>query len=248
MIAFHRALRKIFINAFSNSNTSPETIASLLNKCAFRPCSKKTSADFSLWQKTRNIDKMIHFTRLENVPWIIRYGLIPREYLELNLLKMVIAPYFSDSKRLDQKSEFNCTSLTFPNYKMFYQKRRSSNHSWAVIVIDSKVLEKYFFSFTKDNLAGANANVFYDCDGAEQLFERPQLRRQLSLNEAQPTNPQSEALCDSIIHPDFILDVQVDSQKSFNWLSKHAIKSEGSLEYFSPRSDFEYWKAPTVAS
>ena len=93
-----------------------------------------------------------------------------------------------------------------------------------------------------------NANVFYDCDGAEQLFERPQLRRQLSLNEAQPTNPQSEALCDSIIHPDFILDVQVDSQKSFNWLSKQAIKSEVSLEYFSPRSDFEYWKARTVAS
>ena len=69
--------------------------------------------------KQNRIDWLYHFTRVENLPNILKYGLLPRETLEWN----GIGSQFNDNYRHDCCLDAVCTSIEFPNYKMFYKYR-----------------------------------------------------------------------------------------------------------------------------
>ena len=67
----------------------------------------------------RNITKLVHFTRIENLRRILIEGLLSREQLETRGQKFL----FNDSDRVDGHKNGTCLSLNFPNYKMFYSIR-----------------------------------------------------------------------------------------------------------------------------
>ena len=86
----------------------------------FDDLSRKRTTDlhkeqFSRFLKERKIKYLVHFTHIDNLKHILKIGLIPREYLELELIRVTLRPRFSDNQRLDGNKKVNCLSVSFPN-------------------------------------------------------------------------------------------------------------------------------------
>ena len=102
----------------------------------------------------RNITKLVHFTRIENLRRISIEGLLSREQLETRGQKFL----FNDSDRVDGHKNGTCLSLNFPNYKMFYSIREEkkkveevSNSQWVVLLLDAEVLWELDCAFCQEN-------------------------------------------------------------------------------------------------
>src|SRR5690606_28039877 len=124
-LPFHRGLKRLLIEAFSSREVSPQVITQKMLRLVQRPCSRQDGEALRHWLECRGIQHLVHFTQLANVPTIMRFGLIPREYLELELLQLALGGQFSDDIRKEGMPHFNCLSITFPNYAMFYRKRQN---------------------------------------------------------------------------------------------------------------------------
>ena len=90
-----------------------EELLSLYNKLLIR---KERSEIL----KERNIKKIVHFTKVENLESIFENGILSVN--RLNDSSIAYSP--SDPFRLDDKLNMISTSISFPNYKMFYSKRK----------------------------------------------------------------------------------------------------------------------------
>ena len=90
-----------------------EELLSLYNKLLIR---KERSEIL----KERNIEKIVHFTKVENLESIFENGILSVN--RLNDSSIAYSP--SDLFRLDDKLNMISTSISFPNYKMFYSKRK----------------------------------------------------------------------------------------------------------------------------
>ncbi|RZM06927.1 MAG: DUF4433 domain-containing protein, partial [Pedobacter sp.] len=156
ILPFHRGLKRWLIEAFSSQQTTPDQIARYLSKAMKRPCGKSEGEAFLRWLDNRDIKRLVHFTLLENVPKIMRYGLIPRDYLQLEVLQLALGAQFTDEHRYEELPHYNCLSITSPNYGMFYGKRRKQGGGWAVIDFDPSVLARLYFEFTPTNAAAAD--------------------------------------------------------------------------------------------
>lgn len=98
----------------------------------------------------RSIKYLFHFTRVENLHSIIERGLLTRSYLENHNVPFS----FNDKERLDAHLESVSCSISFPNYKMFYRlKKRNPEVSWALILLDSKILIEKPCAFFHTNAA-----------------------------------------------------------------------------------------------
>ncbi|MFZ2948541.1 MAG: DarT ssDNA thymidine ADP-ribosyltransferase family protein, partial [Desulfuromonadaceae bacterium] len=107
----------------------------------------------------RQITDICHFTRIENLKGIISEGLLPRAELEKRPAES--RPIFTDELRLDGHTDASCLSISFPNYKMFYQKRRESkdDNLWAVIIYDYSIITRLNCAFTVHNAAAGGSIV-----------------------------------------------------------------------------------------
>ncbi|MCX2973009.1 DUF4433 domain-containing protein [Halieaceae bacterium IMCC8485] len=245
-LSFHHYLKKLILRAFSGERFQPEQIAQSLIKAQRRPCGKRDAAELKEWLENRGIQRLVHFTELTNVPYISRYGLIPREYLELEVVQMALGASFADAWRGDGMLEYNCLSLTSPNYRMLWAKRSAQKERrWAVIEFNPKVLTEFFFQFTPTNAASGclpNAGI----EGAENMFELPQLREDLGLEPPEPTDPQAEALCDSILPVRAIENIFVDNEEDADWLATHEVTAVLDSHLFKPRRDYSYWRGKRI--
>lgn len=244
--AFHRALKRLLLDAFGTARHSPEAIARHLAKSHVRPCGREMGAVLKQWMQRRGVTRLIHFTSLRNVPLIVRYGLIPREYLELEAIQLALGPQFSDDYRLDRRPEYNCLSLTSPNYGMFFTKRANSRRGWAVLEFDAEVLARLHFGFSPTNSAGSEVTPLAGAIGAERLFLLPECRRTLGLASNEPTDPQAEALCDSIIPPASLRSVYVEQDAGRAWLHRQGIEAKVDPTFFVPRRDWRFWQGKRV--
>ena len=136
--------------------------------------------------QARGIRYLTHFTNAENIERIFTFGLYSRRILE----RMHINYKCNDSNRYDG-SDAICTSVEFPNHKMFYYKRMQHQlDDWAVLWTDARVLMERKARFFTSNAAGVNAFPLFGVGGFEQLFQgssRPQ-----DLPPKFPTDPQAE--------------------------------------------------------
>lgn len=244
--AFFRYLQKTLIEAFTNHATSPERVARILATMRHRPCSAATGLAMKHWMRQRGIDRLVHFTLVDNVPAIMRYGIIPREHLELNVVRMVVQPRFPDNFRLDEMPENTCFSLTSVNYKMFYRKRQEFEPArWAVLEIDPEVLTKIHFTFAPTNAARYRDAVPGD-DGAELMFMAPEVRERLGLASFEPTDPQAEALCDSIIGREYLSKVWVENDQDVRFLATRGVTASVDAGLFRARRDYGFWRDRTI--
>lgn len=242
MLAFHRALKKYILSAFTRDGMAPEQVADVICRAMVRPCGKQEAVAFEGWLRARNIERLVHFTALKNVPHILKHGLIPREYLELEVVRMGLGAAFSDSQRHDAMPQFSCLSITSPNYQMFYNKRQRLRGGWAVISFAPEALTRLYFQFTPTNAAAAGVIAQAGMDGAERLFQLDNVRQTLGLASNETTDPQAEALCDSILAPGFVLDVSVERPQDQQWLRARGIAARLDQTLFQPRRDWQFWR------
>jgi hypothetical protein len=244
---FSNHVHRVLLEAFSEKGADPETIAQhLIRRLPVRVTLKVERMALRQLFDERRVSRVLHFTPIENVPKILRYGLIPRAHLEATAIRVVLNPRFTDSQRLEGSLQANSLSLSFPNYRMFYAKRRNMGGKWAVLALDPKSVIEFYCEFSPTNAARSGSDPQPGASGARRLFSGVELRRKLELASDKTTDPQAEILEDTVLPPRLVRDVFVENEHSRRWLASRAISATVMREYFGPRKDYEHWlNSPT---
>jgi hypothetical protein len=149
--------------------------------------------------KQRGIKDLFHFTRYSNLSGIMKHGLLPVAELEARDISFDS----SDPSRWDGRRDAICTSISFPNWKMFYRKRIHSERpqEWVVISLHPSVLWKHSAEYFVDNAAsGGMANSDPESHRRSAAFRSlfdpayPGDLSRESLPKHIPSNNQAEAL------------------------------------------------------
>ena len=198
--------------------------------------------------KQRGIEYLVHFTSIENLPNISRHGLLTRDNLDEKSLDYD----YNDDKRIDGLRNSISLTFTFPNYRMFWRYRQSTN--FAVILLDAyKILSELPCAFHATNAANnserrrplANRVTF---DSFNRMFYNPSDgRANRNLDDNEPTDPQAEILCLQDIPLKYFSKIifeygnfAQECQKLFP-----NVPCEVDRDYFAPRHDWSHWKRET---
>lgn len=200
----------------------------------------------------RGIQALVHFTRTENLESILRRGIVPRASLEEGDFR------WNDERRDDGYPEASCLSVSFPNYKMFYDIRtnRYPEARWAVVLLSPEVLMTHPCMFFDSNaawygcraLARSDERSVTGIEGLEGMFteDAPGLRAQLGLQEDYTTDPQAEVLVFDVVHPVLMRGVRLAERDAALMARLKAIVPEVEVKtdraLFEWRKDFSYWK------
>lgn len=192
----------------------------------------------------RNIDRLFHFTRVENIPGILANGLLPPSHIRDRRLQCTTNdPYRHDG--LDAV----CLSIEWPNYKMFWPLRRENpDVKWAVLQINHSVMWGKRCCFSRTNAAdGAVSNIPVPNRSGlaafQGLFEDygTRTRGNLGIPGYFPTNPQTEVSCFDTIEPAYIDGIWLeDSGVASSMQGLHAYVHDNN-SYHRPRQDHNHW-------
>ena len=170
----------------------------------------------------QGIITLCHFTRIENLQNILQEGLLSRKLLETRKPQ----PKFNDQKRLDERRDAICLSISFPNFQLFNkfsrptQKSQPDYSQWAVLLLKTEVLWELDCAFCQENAAAktvrsiqmkerkkpdALKGMFVDVcrDTREVIYQRQSLR----IPSHYPTHPQAEVLVFNRIQTEHIKEV-----------------------------------------
>lgn len=211
--------------------------------------------------KKREVENLVHFTRLSNLDSILKHGIISREQLEQD---PICKSTFNDPLRLDRQTNANCCSIDFPNYRMFFPLREDhGKRKWVVLLLDKSILWKNDCAFCVTNAASSTVTriPIKDRKGKKafnKLFkearEKPP-RNHMYLPDNFPTDPQAEVLVFDSIKPKHIIQVLTHNQKTAEKLEAKYPSISGTRSgsdydfffcyqpFFSPRDDYKFWTA-----
>ena len=149
--------------------------------------------------ESKGVSDFVHFTIADNLPGILREGLLPRADLD----ERGIDYLSTDELRLEGKRFVNL-SITNPNIKMFYGKRKElGSHLFAVITLDPALLQEAdgAYEFRSTNAASR----FSQPCSVEEVFagDRPGF-----FEPNWPTDNQVEVLVMGRIDPSYIKTIQ----------------------------------------
>lgn len=210
--------------------------------------------------RKKRISYLTHFTRSENLKSILQTGILPASILKQN--RAFSSVIYTPQPLPAQWSGFVSLNISFPDYKLFLQMQNHQAGDWVVLLIDSRVLADfpcYYFpdratSFIESApVPGLPLEEFRSVKAFKELFaEREDIkRRELEIPDSYPTNPCSEVLCSFPIAPSSISQVWFYSEYKFNqWVlsnTQFALEQDRNrwacgMQYFSPRSDYTFWK------
>jgi hypothetical protein len=198
--------------------------------------------------KQRGIQYLVHFTRMENMPNICKYGLLPRSELR----KRKIPHKWNDTKRLERRRYAISVSISFPNYLMFYKYRREERAArWAVLKISADVLWEckcafYYTNAANKEFRGTDLDKFQTLEAFEGMFasEIKDVARDPSIPDCWTTDPQAEVLVFEPIPAERVLAVCVETGEDKQTLARlcPGARIEVCPELFRPRGDWERWK------
>ncbi|EGL53081.1 hypothetical protein MAMP_00274 [Methylophaga aminisulfidivorans MP] len=203
----------------------------------------------------RNINYLVHFTRIENLPKILENGLKSRTSLQLD----GVGGLMNDTLRLDNVNDAISTSISFPNYKMFYRKQIQFPHAdWAVIKLEPSILWELDCAFCYSNAAGkASTKLTLDARRSAAAFEKMfdenlgnTVRQSLKIPDNYPTDPQAEVLVLEGISPKYIQSICLNQKTEMHNLSQVQETIKPYLNMFKffhepmmflPRKDYDSW-------
>lgn len=198
----------------------------------------------------KRIDTLYHFTRTENLENIFRYGLIPRDVLDTRRIRSS----YNDEYRYDDCLNAVCTSIEFPNYKMFYKLRQDNPETdWVVLKLDANILCDYECAYCWTNAGDASIYTVpieerMGTDAFLELFDDREgypKREDLHINDWYPTNPQAEVLVFGTISTDYISAVYFENHRDRNKyidLIPIDISARVDSKVFCPRNDWQAWR------
>lgn len=180
---------------------------------------------------SRGIKYLCHFTPIDNLKSILNNGLYSREYIEDNLPSAL----WTDDVRAEGLKHGICLSLSFPNDKMFYKKRKETEgiHEWAVIILDArKVILDFDCAFFATNAAFSDyrnrpLSDFMHSNAFDGLFrDKVETRngpvvRKAGLGDKYPTDVQAEVIVFDHIFPDAIIGCQLQGAKKLNYFEEN---------------------------
>lgn len=197
--------------------------------------------------KARSISELLHFTPIENLEQILRYGFIPRLYLE-NV--KILRASFPDVNRDDGNKHCYCMSISWPNYKMFDFKRRELGGEWVVLKINPRAIIDNECFFYKTN-AGSYSGRKIGAEKIEDMFFDENFRKQLDIPDSFTTDPQAEVQSESRIPPEWIDEIHVMEKNSTSRNVRRILRNANlsdkisiviSKKYFDKRKDYKYWQ------
>ena len=198
----------------------------------------------------KGVTQLIHFTTINYLSQILNEGIFSLDKLRKD--KVNSQDYIpTDQNDFGNNSEWISTSVSFPNYKMLYTKRKqNAKHlkqvmGWAVISLESKILWELDCRYVKGNAAQGKyftSPVYASYEKFNLMFEQT-ISRSSELHDKYTTNSQAEVLVKEHIPTKYIKEIFFENniianqfQDSFNPKFKITVDRK----YFSPRSDFEY--------
>ena len=210
--------------------------------------------------RKKRISCLTHFTRSENLKSILQTGILPASILRQN--RAFSSVIYTPQPLLAQWGGFVSLNISFPDYKLFLQMQNHQAGDWVVLLIDSRVLADFPCYFFPDRAAsfiesapvpGLPLDEYRSAKAFKELFaEREDIkRRDLEIPDNYPTNPCSEVLCRFPIAPASIAQGWFYSEYKFNqWVlsnTQFALEQDKNrwacgMQYFSPRSDYTFWK------
>lgn len=199
--------------------------------------------------RVRQISQLVHFTRVENVLAIANEGILSNKQLK-GMGRAVLDPH-----RHDGRSNYVCTSISFPNYQMLYRHTHGNTSDWCVISIKPRIMwtsECLFYPYNaaSADLAFRPSSDFLGEFALRQMFADSVCSRgrHACLPENYTTSPQAEVLVPSAIPPEQITAIgfsnNVNADKFRGILESVSISSLCSRELFKPRCDYEQWRRP----
>lgn len=226
---------------------------------------KKIKAIRQIIKKTK-LSCLTHFTRIDNLKSILQFGILPASVLDGNKAFAAVKRNFITLP--PEWKGLVSMNLSFPDYKIFNQLQNQLPTEWAILLIDIRVLLDfpcYFFPRrASEIITGAPApgmflGEFQKSSDLKALFENREdvKREELGIPSFYPTDPTSEVLSFFPIAPSYITQVFFPNDYKFNqWVlhnTEFAMTQNRDLwavglEYFSPRSDYPYWKTKRVYS
>ena len=187
-----------------------------------------------------DITHLVHFTQEKNLDSILEFNLSSN----VRLRNLGVNYESSDLQRFDRLPDYICTSISFPNYKMFYLKKKN-NEKWVVLKLKPSVLWEYPCIFSPSN--AASSSFINQSHKLDDLFdELGQTRQTLQLPNHFTTDPQAEVLVYNSINKQDILSI-ASEEESLNKRIAEKYKNLGisfvcEENLFLPRIDYEFWR------
>lgn len=195
---------------------------------------------------TRNIDRLFHFTPVENLDSILQHGLLTPKACTADS----VAYTANDAARYDGQDAI-CLSIEWPNWSLFWSfRQRDTARQWVLLQLHHKVLWEKRVCFNTTNAAdnSMSSQTFEARQGVHKFLELfddwgTKKRAALGVRPHLTTNPQAEVLCIDNIEAAYITDIHLlDAElfKKYNQLYPGGHVTYGS-QYFKYRSDYGHW-------
>jgi hypothetical protein len=203
--------------------------------------------------KERGIECLMHFTRVENLKHIIKHGLVTRTQVDQWRKEYNNSfPLICDEERWDNTLDSISLSISFPNYKLFYEQRQKHKGTWVVIQLDKSILWELDCAFCHKNAASSEVRCIdiqqrKSVEALRAMFcnTPDNLRGKLNLPDRYTTDPQAEVLVLENIPTRYIEKVYSERNlPAQNWKRKDGgyIYAEVRKDVFTPRHDYPYWQ------
>lgn len=165
----------------------------------------------------RGIERLVHFTRVENLASIMQNGIIPISHAP----QRQITPTVNDPYRWDGHTDASCLSITRPNHQMFYGLRCDNPQTeWVVLSLRPSLLWEKLCAFCCHNAADGTMssqplhqlqNIAALSGMFDEIPDFPS-RQDQRLQPYDTTDVQAEVLVFDTIEPHYIVGAAFNKQ------------------------------------
>ncbi|MEV5024800.1 DarT ssDNA thymidine ADP-ribosyltransferase family protein [Paenibacillus sp. LPE1-1-1.1] len=193
----------------------------------------------------RGIKHLYHFTRVENIENIFKYGVLPIS----ELVKKEIGFLRNDINRHDKLVDFTSFSVSFPSYRMLYKLRQQNPEAIFVILeLPIEIIFEKLSYYSYDN--AAKMKNYWDRDGIGcliSMFENPFVgdREATNIPTHYPTSPEAEIQVVGKIESSLIQKIIIRDSDLLRRFESDVIKSRLFVvdpSLFERRMDWRFWQ------
>ena len=189
--------------------------------------------------KYRRIEKLVHFTNIENLASILKIGLLPRKTLEEQNINFV----YSDESRIEGRKDCICLSVEYPNNKMLFKKYNTIGE-YVVLILNAKPIllnddKKYYLFINAASVPNSlksdklTAPIYFENMFQKQVgWGKPD--RDEKLPSFVPTCEQAEILLQGSVDINDIQEVHFRNEKDYNDFI-NSCKDKELIETFLPK-------------
>lgn len=189
--------------------------------------------------RTRKVQKLVHFTNIENLASILKIGLLPRKTLEEQNINFV----YSDESRIEGRKDCICLSVEYPNNKMLFKKYNTIGE-YVVLVLNAKPIllnddKKYYLFINAASVPNSlksdklTAPIYFENMFQKQVGKN-KLDRDEKLPSFVPTCEQAEILLQGNVDINNIQEVHFRNEKDYNDFI-NSCKDKELIETFLPK-------------